>query len=171
METEVSALKTLVITSTPSMPNRHLHPHLRKGRGGSRGNGSESESGPPSPAREGHSSLGSLQGEEEKEETCVDPVLRAEYVTWKRSPSMEPSCQFLSRIYREDVTPCLDFPVVELADRVRRAVQGFFEIKSQKFSLHPCRTTLYALCPSKPTQNGAHKDKTSQREVPGFILW
>ena len=38
---------------------------------------------------------------------------------------MEPSCQFLSRIYREDVTPCLDFPVVELADRVRRAVQVF----------------------------------------------
>jgi len=129
LETEVSALKTLVITSTPSMPNRHLHPHLRRGRGGSAGGrsggggGSESESGPPSPAREGHSSLGSLQGEEEKEETCVDPVLRAEYVTWKRSPSMEPSCQFLSRIYREDVTPCLDFPVVELADRVRRAVQ------------------------------------------------
>jgi len=127
LETEVSALKTLVITSTPSMPNRHLHPHLRRGRGGSvggrGGGGSESESGPPSPAREGHSSLGSLQGEEEKEETCVDPVLRAEYVTWKRSPSMEPSCQFLSRIYREDVTPCLDFPVVELADRVRRAVQ------------------------------------------------
>merc|ERR1719385_202697 len=129
LETEVSALKALVITSTPSMPNRHLHPHLRRGRGGSAsgrgggGGGSESESGPPSPAREGHSSLGSLQGEEEKEETCVDPVLRAEYVTWKRSPSMEPSCQFLSRIYREDVTPCLDFPVVELADRVRRAVQ------------------------------------------------
>lgn len=129
LETEVSALKTLVITSTPSMPNRHLHPHLRRGRGGSAGGrgggggGSESESGPPSPAREGHSSLGSLQGEEEKEETCVDPVLRAEYVTWKRSPSMEPSCQFLSRIFREDVTPCLDFPVVELADRVRRAVQ------------------------------------------------
>merc|ERR1712203_774565 len=54
LETEVSALKTLVITSTPSMPNRHLHPHLRRGRGGSAGGrsggggGSESESGPPS---------------------------------------------------------------------------------------------------------------------------
>jgi len=100
---------------------------LRRGRGGSAGGrgggGSDCGSGPPSPAREGHSSLGSLQGEEEKEDICVDPVLRAEYVTWKKSPTMEPSCQFLSRIYREDVTPCLDFPVVELADRVRRAVQ------------------------------------------------
>ena len=28
LEAEVSALKSLVITSTPSMPNRHLHPQL-----------------------------------------------------------------------------------------------------------------------------------------------
>ena len=31
-----------------------------------------------------------------------------------------------SRIYREDVTPCLDFPVAELAGRVRRAVQVMY---------------------------------------------
>merc|ERR1712240_714106 len=28
LTTEVAALKALVITSTPSMPNKHLHPHL-----------------------------------------------------------------------------------------------------------------------------------------------
>merc|ERR1719411_280473 len=28
LETEVAALKTLVLTSTPSQPNRHLHPQL-----------------------------------------------------------------------------------------------------------------------------------------------
>lgn len=28
LETEVSALKTLVLTSTPSQPNRHLHPQI-----------------------------------------------------------------------------------------------------------------------------------------------
>ncbi len=28
MQAEVTALKTLVLTSTPSMPNRHLHPQL-----------------------------------------------------------------------------------------------------------------------------------------------
>lgn len=126
LQTEVSALKTLVITSTPSMPNRHLHPHLR--RGGGSGEVSGPGTGPPSPAREHPgSSLGgnSLGSEEDSrpDSACVDPVLRAEYVTWKKSPSMEPSCGFLSRIYREDVTPCLDFPVAELADRVRRAVQ------------------------------------------------
>ena len=151
LETEVSALKTLVITSTPSMPNKHLHPHLRRGRGGSAGGrgggGSDCGSGPPSPAREGHNSLGSLQGEEDKEDICVDPVLRAEYVTWKKSPTMEPSCQFLSRIYREDVTPCLDFPVVELADRVRRAVQVCRDKYNAKHNIPLLRTTHCAWCP------------------------
>ena len=35
LETEVAALKTLVITSTPAMPNKHLHPHIdpKNGRG------------------------------------------------------------------------------------------------------------------------------------------
>ena len=28
LETEVTALKALVLTSTPSQPNRHLHPQL-----------------------------------------------------------------------------------------------------------------------------------------------
>ena len=186
LETEVSALKTLVITSTPSMPNRHLHPHLRKGRvgsvGGRGGGGSETESGPPSPAREGHSSLGSLQGEEEKEETCVDPVLRAEYVTWKRSPSMEPSCQFLSRIYREDVTPCLDFPVVELADRVRRAVQVDLDrIFLLVPTYHFLRTTHCVWCRLKLTQKqtlGIVLSWTSQSQAgevkdtfPGFQIF
>ena len=29
LETEVTALKALVLTSTPSQPNRHLHPQLK----------------------------------------------------------------------------------------------------------------------------------------------
>ena len=83
----------------------------------------------------------------------MDPVLRAEYVTWKRSPSMEPSCQFLSRIYREDVTPCLDFPVVELADRVRRAVQVDLDrIFLLVPTYHFLRTTHCVWCRLKLTQ-------------------
>ena len=108
LQTEVSALKTLVITSTPSMPNRHLHPHLRPrsagGRGGAGSEGSGrggaggsegSESGPPSPSREGQAGPGSQGEEEGRQEACIDPVLRAEYITWKKSPSLEPSCVFL----------------------------------------------------------------------------
>ncbi len=33
LETEVSALKTLVLTSTPSQPNKHLHPQLMQDSG------------------------------------------------------------------------------------------------------------------------------------------
>ena len=34
LQAEVTALKTLVITSTPSMPNKHLHPQLANGTDG-----------------------------------------------------------------------------------------------------------------------------------------
>ena len=44
LETEVSALKTLVLTSTPSQPNRHLHPQIDHHRNGSDGSGSKSSS-------------------------------------------------------------------------------------------------------------------------------
>ena len=50
METEVSALKALVLTSTPSQPNKHLHPQLmsegKKSKLGRRqsNNGGSSES-------------------------------------------------------------------------------------------------------------------------------
>lgn len=29
LQAEVAALKTLVLTSTPSRPNPHLHPHIK----------------------------------------------------------------------------------------------------------------------------------------------
>ena len=47
--TEVAALKALVITSTPSKPNRHLHPQLDRKKSLDRKGGS---SAPGSPAKE-----------------------------------------------------------------------------------------------------------------------
>jgi len=116
LQTEVAALKTLVITSTPSNPNRHLHPHIITG----------GDSAPPSPAKDRSlSSLDETDGvtESSEEQRNIDPVLRAEYVQWKKKPSMDKSNLFLSRIYREDILPCLDFPATPLADQVREAVQ------------------------------------------------
>lgn len=49
LQTEVAALKALVITSTPSKPNRHLHPQLDRKRSADRRSGS---SAPGSPAKE-----------------------------------------------------------------------------------------------------------------------
>lgn len=39
----------------------------------------------------------------------MDSVLYAEFLLWKEKPSLDHSSAFLSRIYREDVGPCLSF--------------------------------------------------------------
>ncbi|KAM9149241.1 guanine nucleotide exchange factor for Rab-3A isoform 1-T1 [Pangshura tecta] len=122
LQAEVTALKTLVITSTPSSPNRELHPQLqspskavfRKGHGRNKSASSAvvtatSQSLPLEPV-----------SNECKE---VDSILFAEFQAWKESPTLEKSCSFLERIYREDVGPCLDFTKQELSELVREAVE------------------------------------------------
>lgn len=122
LQAEVTALKTLVITSTPSSPNRELHPQLqspskavfRKGHGRNKSASSAvvtatSQSLPLEPV-----------SNECKE---VDSILFAEFQAWKESPTLEKSCSFLERIYREDVGPCLDFTKQELSELVQEAVE------------------------------------------------
>ncbi|KAF4802015.1 Guanine nucleotide exchange factor for Rab-3A [Turdus rufiventris] len=122
LQAEVTALKTLVITSTPSSPNRELHPQLqspskagfRKGHGRNKSTSSAmvsaaSQNVAPEPA-----------SRECKE---VDSILFAEFQAWKESPTLDKSCSFLDRIYREDVGPCLDFTKQELSELVRVAVE------------------------------------------------
>ncbi|XP_041268652.1 guanine nucleotide exchange factor for Rab-3A isoform X8 [Onychostruthus taczanowskii] len=53
----------------------------------------------------------------------VDSILFAEFQAWKESPTLDKSCSFLDRIYREDVGPCLDFTKQELSELVREAVE------------------------------------------------
>ncbi|XP_065694439.2 guanine nucleotide exchange factor for Rab-3A isoform X4 [Patagioenas fasciata] len=122
LQAEVTALKTLVITSTPSSPNRELHPQLqspskavfRKGHGRNKSTSSAMVSAinqnvTPEPV-----------SHERKE---VDSILFAEFQAWKESPTLDKSCSFLDRIYREDVGPCLDFTKQELSELVRAAVE------------------------------------------------
>ncbi|XP_014804277.1 PREDICTED: guanine nucleotide exchange factor for Rab-3A isoform X2 [Calidris pugnax] len=122
LQAEVTALKTLVITSTPSSPNRELHPQLqspskavfRKGHGRNKSTSSAmvsaaSQNVTPEPV-----------SHERKE---VDSILFAEFQAWKESPTLDKSCSFLDRIYREDVGPCLDFTKQELSELVRVAVE------------------------------------------------
>ncbi|NXH10131.1 R3GEF factor, partial [Bucco capensis] len=122
LQAEVTALKTLVITSTPSSPNRELHPQLqspskavfRKGHGRNKSTSSAmgsagSQSGAPE-----------ASSHERKE---VDSILFAEFQAWKESPTLDKSCSFLDRIYQEDIGPCLDFPKQELSELVRVAVE------------------------------------------------
>nr|XP_006111803.1 guanine nucleotide exchange factor for Rab-3A isoform X2 [Pelodiscus sinensis] len=122
LQAEVTALKTLVITSTPSSPNRELHPQLqspsktvfRKGHGRNK-----STSSAVVTATSQSLPLESVSHECKE----VDSILYAEFQAWKESPTLEKSCSFLERIYREDVGPCLDFTKQELSELVREAVE------------------------------------------------
>lgn len=123
LTTEVSALKTLVITSTPSMPNRHLHPHIGSHHNHNHRLSTEgAESAPSSPCKD--RSLTSFCDQQDcgQEHRNIDPVLRAEYLAWKKAPDMSSSNTFLARIYKEDVDPCLDFPAQTLGLAVRQAI-------------------------------------------------
>nr|XP_044987892.1 guanine nucleotide exchange factor for Rab-3A isoform X3 [Jaculus jaculus] len=172
LQAEVTALKTLVITSTPASPNRELHPQLlsptkagpRKGH--SRHKSTSSSFCPvvcptagriPTPDKEGKESglppllslllcvipskaihltyepaWQLLPGEPPAAPTSatslslsrqVDTALFAEFQAWRASPTLDKTCPFLERVYREDVGPCLDFTMQELSALVRAAVE------------------------------------------------
>ena len=112
----MSALKALVITSTPSMPNKHVnqsHHRVTSDTSVDPGSGSSS------PGRERSASDELDSGHSDRH---MDPVLRQEYLNWKKSPKMNQSEPFMSRIYSEDVDPCLMFPASDLSGRVRSAI-------------------------------------------------
>nr|XP_009665699.1 PREDICTED: guanine nucleotide exchange factor for Rab-3A isoform X3 [Struthio camelus australis] len=162
LQAEVTALKTLVITSTPSSPNRELHPQLqspskavfRKGHGRNKSTSSAvvsaasqivtpepvshecKESGVPAllslllciiPGKAIHITYEpgwqALGADASSSLRQVDSILFAEFQAWKESPTLDKSCSFLDRIYREDVGPCLDFTKQELSELVRVAVE------------------------------------------------
>ncbi|KAM9808369.1 guanine nucleotide exchange factor for Rab-3A [Neosynchiropus ocellatus] len=164
LQAEVTALKTLVLTSTPSSPNRQLHPQLLSP--GTRGshknhirNKSASGSFASSPARQEPCSVSApkedrepavpallslilclIPGQflrvsddpywlEQGEGMCADPremdsVLYAEFLMWKERPSLDRASAFISRIYREDIGPCLTFTRSELSHLVQSAVEN-----------------------------------------------
>ncbi|XP_035498299.2 guanine nucleotide exchange factor for Rab-3A isoform X4 [Scophthalmus maximus] len=130
LQAEVTALKTLVLTSTPSSPNRQLHPQLQasgargayKHGGGHVRNKSMSSVFPSSPGKLEASSL-SIQPVA-KEDREMDSVLYAEFLMWRERPSLDRSSALLSRIYREDIGPCLSFTRSELSQLVQSAVEN-----------------------------------------------
>ncbi|KAM8751831.1 guanine nucleotide exchange factor for Rab-3A isoform 2-T2 [Acanthopagrus schlegelii] len=170
LQAEVTALKTLVLTSTPSSPNRQLHPQLQssgtrgayKHVGGHIRNKSVSGAFPSSIGKPEPSSVSIQPAAKEDREPAVpallslilclvpgqsvsvnfdhywqeqgegldidgrqmDSVLYAEFLMWKENPSLERSSAFLSRIYREDIGPCLSFNRSELSQLVQSAVEN-----------------------------------------------
>ncbi|XP_044050385.1 guanine nucleotide exchange factor for Rab-3A isoform X3 [Siniperca chuatsi] len=170
LQAEVTALKTLVLTSTPSSPNRQLHPQLQssgtrgahKHVGGHIRNKSASGAFPSSLGKPEPSSVSIHPVAKEDREPAVpallslilclvpgqsvnvtfepywqergeglgtdsrqmDSVLYAEFLMWRENPSLDRSSAFLSRIYREDIGPCLSFTRSELSQLVQSAVEN-----------------------------------------------
>lgn len=121
---EVCALKTLVLTSTPSSPNREMHPQLlsppksvfKKGHTRNKSASSAVATATPLPG-----SATQLISRDSKE---VDSVLFSEFLSWRVEPSLEPDSPFLQRVYREDIGPCLAFAKRELSQSVQAAVES-----------------------------------------------
>ncbi|XP_072398603.1 guanine nucleotide exchange factor for Rab-3A-like [Diabrotica undecimpunctata] len=133
---EVAALKTLVLTSTPSSPNPHLHPQIGNGkdepgvvlfkkhrRSPSHFNlkyGREN-SPPDSPVKEVVHITSEIESKDGLE---VDPVIHKEFLAWRQKPVLEKRDPFIQRIYEEDIGLCLNFNNKELSHRVVHAVES-----------------------------------------------
>ncbi|XP_057662341.1 guanine nucleotide exchange factor for Rab-3A-like [Diorhabda carinulata] len=134
---EVAALKTLVLTSTPSSPNPHLHPQIGNGkdeagvvmfakkhrRSPSHFNlkyGREN-SPPDSPVKEVVHICSEIESKDGLE---VDPVIHKEFLAWRQKPVVDKGDPFIRRIYDEDINLCLHFNNEELSSRVGRAVES-----------------------------------------------
>lgn len=112
LETEVAALKDTVLTSTPSKPNRHLHPQISNSKLTKLDLSVDSSS----------NSSGLGLGLEVK---WMDPVVKKEFMAWKKAPTLnKETSDFLKRIFSEDVVPCLTFPNLQLTAKVMKAVEA-----------------------------------------------
>lgn len=133
LQAEVSALKALVLTSTPSRPNAHLHPQLSRHRHRrSPSNYELATCRPPSPPSQQVSQQQQQQSQSGQpgsdgaspDLSEVDPVCHREFLRWQEKPSVsDREDLFVSRLYREDVLPCLHFPNCQLAAQVLRAIE------------------------------------------------
>ncbi|XP_077600264.1 guanine nucleotide exchange factor for Rab-3A isoform X1 [Stigmatopora nigra] len=126
LQAEVTALKSLVLTSTPSSPNRQLHPQLQvpvTKQVGAHSRNKSISAGVPSPPGKAES-LSLLVRPVATENRETDSVLYAEFLMWKEHPSLDHSSALMSRIYREDIAPCLSFTRSELSQLVQSAVEN-----------------------------------------------
>ncbi|XP_055761007.1 rab-3A-interacting protein isoform X3 [Salvelinus fontinalis] len=118
LQAEVSALKTLVLSTSPTSPCHDLP-------GGSK-----------APFKKGHGrnkSTSSAMLGSGQEQSATQPIVRdcreldsllfSEFKLWKEEPSLERNSSFLERVYREDIYPCLTFSKSELGSAILEAVE------------------------------------------------
>ncbi|XP_063072910.1 rab-3A-interacting protein isoform X2 [Engraulis encrasicolus] len=125
LQAEVAALKTLVLSTSPTSPTKEMPPgtikapfkkgHARNKSTSSAMLGSQQETSAPQPIV--------------RDCKEVDSLLFSEFKAWKEEPSLERSCCFLERIYKEDIYPCLTFSKSE-----------DLTLKSGPEDVYPCPT-------------------------------
>lgn len=123
LQAEVTALKALVLTSTPSKPNPHLNPQIDKAkkaevRGHRRSTSHHSFIKEIQMPKFNLSSELRAAAEQPKPPEESEPDLMKDFRLWRGSPDLNASSPFLCHIISEDVLPCLNFANVELSKRV-----------------------------------------------------
>ncbi|XP_033741366.1 guanine nucleotide exchange factor for Rab-3A-like isoform X2 [Pecten maximus] len=135
LEAEVVALKQLVLTSTPSSPNKHLHPQIDTVKPEAAKKEKEKTIKPfwkthrrstshHEFTREARQEVQAQQ--EAKNDRCsdIDPVFFEEFVMWRKKPRLSKDTGFLSRMYSEDISPCLNFTNKQLSEKVKDCVEN-----------------------------------------------
>ncbi|KAL2093183.1 hypothetical protein ACEWY4_010495 [Coilia grayii] len=151
LQAEVTALKTLVLTSTPSSPNRQLHPQLQSAgtRGALRGHTRNKSTSSALTHPHGQAEAGPTDTHPaSKEDKELDSVLFAEFLSWREAPSLERSSAFMGRVYREDIGPCLSFNRTELSQSVQSAVE------SNSLTIEPVAMTALPLVKASAIECG-----------------
>ncbi|KAL3883332.1 hypothetical protein ACJMK2_029606 [Sinanodonta woodiana] len=136
LEAEVLALKQLVLTSTPSSPNKHLHPQIcinnstekKKDKDKDKGGKPFWKTHRRSTSHHEFTKEARQEAEaqqEAKNDRCkeIDPVCMEEFKCWRLQSDLGRSSHFLSRIIVEDIWPCLNFSNSKLAERVQCCVE------------------------------------------------
>ncbi|XP_007503094.1 rab-3A-interacting protein isoform X1 [Monodelphis domestica] len=119
LQAEVAALKTLVLSTSPTSPIQELPPSGK------------------APFKKGHArnkSTSSAMSSSHQDLSVMQPIVKDckeadlslynEFRSWKDDPTMDRTCPFLDKIYQEDIFPCLTFSKSELASAVLEAVEN-----------------------------------------------
>ncbi|KAG7456138.1 hypothetical protein MATL_G00248550 [Megalops atlanticus] len=142
LQAEVAALKNLVLSTSPTSPSKDLPPGPKAPFKKSHARNKSTSSATPGGQQE--FSVTQSLGRDCKE---VDPLLLSEFKAWREDPTLERSCSFLERIYREDIYPCLTFSKSELGAAILEAVErntlsvepvGFQQLPVVKASAMEC---------------------------------
>ncbi|XP_033471140.1 rab-3A-interacting protein isoform X1 [Epinephelus lanceolatus] len=118
LQAEVQALKTLVLSSPTSplgeLPSTGVKTPFRKGHSRNKSTSSAILGTQPDP---------SATQPIVRECREVDSQLFSDFKAWKEEPTLDRSCCFLERVYREDIYPCLTFSKSELGSAILEAVE------------------------------------------------